>query len=165
MNFNTSTTRVNYQGKAFWIEDGFIEILSHFVCDAFETIGLDSFNVSLKDIYEDCDMNRKYPDNANILLNEYITNPMDAATLINVLEQAKSFKLAYGTEITTQQLNLLEAPKDVYFRNNWIVPIKTASLITTIIKIQQLLDGTFPAIVKSYHYQGFPGARPGEEII
>ena len=160
-----SAIRIGYQNKGFWIEDIFIEVLSHFICESYENIGLNNFNSNVIGVYESCDMNRKYATYPIIHFSE-ITNSTDAQTLINVFEQAKPLILAYGNEINTSQLNLLEATKtEVYFRHNWTKTIKTSSLVTTLSVMQELLNGTFPYENKSYHYQGFDGARSGEEII
>lgn len=160
-----STTGVEYQNKMFWMEDLFIEVISHFICQSYENIGLNNFNINLLGIYETCDSNRKYPTYPVIYFSA-ITNPNDAQTLINVFEQAKPIILNYGNEINAEQLNALEATKnEPVFRHIWEMPIKTASLVTTLSLMQQLLNGTFPYINQSYHYQGFDGARSGEIII
>jgi hypothetical protein len=160
-----ATTRIEYQNKGFWIEDLFIEVLSHFICQTYENSGVNTFNSSVLDVYESCDMNRKYATYPIVNFDE-ISNPNDQQTLIDVFEQTKLLILFYGTEISASQLNQLEDIKsDESFKNFWEMPIKTASLVTTLSLFQQLLNSTFPYTNKSYHYQGFSGARTQDEII
>jgi hypothetical protein len=160
-----NSTFTEYNGKGFYLEELFIEIVSHFICQSYENIGLNSFNLALIEVYEYCEMNRRTGSYTSLILDDII-NPTDAQTLISVLEQAKPLILAYGTELTTANLNQLEATKTAAsLRHVWILPIKTPSLVTTLSLIQQLLNGTFPYTNQSYHYQGFDDARPSEIII
>jgi hypothetical protein len=159
--------RIDYQGKAFWTEECFIELLSKYICQTFENIGLNTFNASLMNIYMDCDGNRSgvCVGYVNILFNENITNNTDKTTLINILNQTKTIVLSLGTTISVAQLNQFEDSKeDPVFANYWVYPVQTQSLASLLDLFIDLLNGTYPISNGSVHFSGFP-IIPGATII
>lgn len=150
---------IKYQNQGFWIQERFIEILSIYICQSFESIGLNTFNPNLIKIYNDCDTNRSGINMgmANILFDKYITNPNDKTILVNVLQQTKNLILSIGVEIRLSILNQFEDNKEIEeAKYNWTIPIQTQSLATTVDYCIALLNQSFPYINKCIHYKGFP---------
>lgn len=160
-------TIIKYKEKGFWINQAFLEILSQFVCEAFENIGLSTFSSNLKDIYEDCNSNRKGEKigMVNILFDDSIVSSIDKASINRVLEQSKTLILLNGDEIDIHKLNLIESQKnDDYFKNTWSIPIKTQSLISTVSIIQQMINGTWEPEMSSIYFEGFNNPDGVSEI-
>ena len=152
-------TRINYQGQGFWIPEAFIEILSQFICETFEGLGLNNFSAALQGIYDDCDGNRSGEKIGvvNISFDYYINNVTDKANLISVLQQTKTLIMSQGTQLSISTLNEFESNKtDDYFKNTWRYPINTQSLAATIDIIVQVLNGTWNSDTAGVYYTGFP---------
>lgn len=160
-------TKINYKGKGFWIGECFIELLSEYIAQTFETIGLNTFSTNLLQIYDDCDTNRSGESSGmvGILLDKYITSIEDQNILINVLQQTKTAITAFGNEITINQLNQFEDNKfDPYFAIYWSLPVKTESLIATLDLMISLLNQTYQSTNTNIRYTGYP-TIPGATII
>lgn len=160
-------TRIHYQGKAFWTEECFIELISKYICLTYETIGLNTFSPGLMDVYICCDGNRSgvCVGYVNILFNQYITNTTDKMAMINVLNQTKTLVLSLGTTISVTQLNQFEDSKeDPVFANYWVHPVQTQSLASLLDLFIDLLNGNYPISNGSIHFSGFP-IIPGATII
>ncbi len=161
-------THIKYQGKGFWISECYIELLSQYICEVFESIGLNTFNQDILSIYEDCDVNRKGVNYGmvNILLDEYITNSTDKANLISVLNQTKSHIQSIGSEISISQLNQFENNKTMdEFKSPWTFTVKTQSLIATLDLIIQILNGTYSENNTDIQYIGSPGGTTDSTFI
>ncbi len=158
-------TRIHYQGKAFWTEECFIELVSEYICQTFESIGLNNFNSNLISIYDGCDGNREgvFVGMVTIRL-KYITNNTDKSTLINVLNQTKALVQSLGTTISVAQLNQFEDSKTPGFGNYWVYPVQTQSLVSLLDLFIDLLNGTYPISNGSIQFTGFP-IIPGATII
>jgi hypothetical protein len=78
-------TRIYYQGKAFWTEECFIELLSYYICQTFENIGLNTFNTSLINIYDGCDGNREgvFLGMVTMRFDRHITRPAAQSVHMN----------------------------------------------------------------------------------
>ena len=153
------TIRIKYQGKGFWIPPSFIEVLSDYICQTFETIGVDTFSQNLQNIYRSCDANRlgESFDMVNILLDAYVTSTSDKTALIDVLSQTKSLILSIGTELSIELLSEFESRKSIdEYKSSWAFPIKTSSLAATIDIIIQMLNGTWESDSYDVYYAGFP---------
>ena len=152
-------TKINYKGKGFWIEECFIELLSDYIAQTFETIGLNTFSTRLLQIYDDCDSNRSGESSGmvGILLDKYIISVEDINILISVLQQTKTTIAAIGSEITINQLNQFEDNKsDSYFASYWSIPVKTQSLLSTLDLMISLLNQTYEKTSTNINYIGFP---------
>jgi hypothetical protein len=162
-----NTTYIHFNSHGFWIHQAFIEVLSDFICETFENIGIDTFSRGLQDIYEDCDLNRKGVSigMVTILFDKYITNTADKIALINLLNQTKTLISSKGSELSIATLEDFESRKaDDYFKCPWAFPIKTQSLTATIDMIIQLLNGTWNSDNYSIYYTGFPNPMNMPEI-
>ncbi|MBN2746086.1 MAG: hypothetical protein JXR34_05110 [Bacteroidales bacterium] len=149
---------IKYNSQRFWIKEYFIELLSQYICETFEEIGLSSFNTILTGIYDDCDMNRSGEacQSVNILLDD-IVNTSDKITMISVLQQSKIRVLSLGNELSVFTLNEFENNKtDDSFKHPWEIAVKTQSLAATIDFIIDLLNGTFQYHNRMIHYINFP---------
>lgn len=158
---------IEYNEKGFWIPESFIEVLSQYICETFENIGLSSFSENLTSIYDNCNANRigVRVGMVDISLNDYIVSQSDKTELINVLTQTKNLIISKGQEISISALNQFENNKiDDYFKSEWIYPIKTQSLIATVDIIIQMLNGTWLSNNYSVYYQGFPKPPNSPEI-
>jgi hypothetical protein len=161
------TIFIEYQEKGFWIDPFFIEVLSDYICQTFETIGVNTFSQKLQNLYVRCDLNRKGQSYGmvNILFDKYVTNPSDTTALIDVLTQTKSLILSIGTELSIELLTEFESRKTIdESKSSWVFPIKTSSLAATIDIIIQMLNGTWVSDNYSVHYTGFPNFRNMPEI-
>ncbi|MBN2746087.1 MAG: hypothetical protein JXR34_05115 [Bacteroidales bacterium] len=149
---------IKYNSQCFWINDHFIELLSQYICETFEDIGLSTFNSALSRIYFDCDFNRSGEaiQMVSIRLDNIITQN-DKNTLINIFLQTKTRILALGTELSISQLNAFENNKtDDLYKLPWDFPVKTQSLATTLDYIIDLLNGTFQYNNYGIQYINFP---------
>ena len=161
------TTRIIYQGKGFWIPPSFIEVLSDYICQTFETIGVNTFSQNLQNVYVSCDLNRKGESYGMVsfLLDAYVTTTSDKTALIDVLTQTKSLILSIGTELSIELLNDFESRKSLdEFKDPWFFPIKTSSLDATIDIINQMLNGTWESDNYDVYYAGFPNINNSPEI-
>ena len=160
-------TRVTYQNKGFWIPEGFVVVLSQYICNAFETIGLDKFSPDLIKIYHSCDGNRtgEHHYMVGLRFDNKVKSSEDARNLIDVLEKAKAIVLSKGTEISISELNQFESEKTVQEDiGEWTLPIKTKSLATTLTFMQQLIDGSWSSSNYAVYYEGFPNPSNCIEI-
>lgn len=158
---------IEFNNHGFWIPPAFIEILSEYICKAFENKGVNTFSQGLQEIYSDCNANRKGEKigMVNILFDEYITNDSDKKALINLLDNTKTIIQAKGNELSIEALNNIERNKtDDYFKAPWQFPIRTQSLVETINIIQQLLHGTWHLNNYGVYFTGFPNAMSQAEI-
>jgi hypothetical protein len=149
---------IKYNNQCFGIKDCFIELLSQYICETFEEIGLSNFNLVLTGIYDDCDINRSGValSSVSIILDDII-NTADKNTLISVLQQTKTRVLALGSELDISQLNEFENKKaNDSFKESWTYPVKTQSLTTTLGFMIDLLNGTFQYHNKIIHYINYP---------
>jgi hypothetical protein len=150
-------TTVNYNNQKFWIKESFLELLSHYICETFEEIGVSTFNPVLWDIYDSCDLNKVGAGIVPCLVLDDVISATDKNTLISVLQQAKSKILSLGTEISVNELNRLENKKELEScKQFWDTPVRTQSLATTIDYIIELLNGTFQYHNRMIHYINFP---------
>lgn len=148
---------IEYKEKGFWIPEAFIEILSEYICEAFEKNGLNSFSENLQKIYDDCDSNRRggMLNMVDITLDD-INNENDKDALIVVFEQTKALILSNGEELTIDALDQIESRKvDDEFKRSWRLPIKTQSLAATLDIMQQLLKETWAYSDYGVYYIGF----------
>jgi hypothetical protein len=162
-----SEALIQYKEKGFWIPEAFIEVLSQYICEAYEQIGLDEFPENLKEIYNECDSNRSGASigMVNILLDEYIVNESEKNLLFSVFEQTKILLQLKGTELSIADLNSFEDHKvDDYFKSEWHFPIKTQSLIATLNIMEQMLNETWESSNYGVYYSGFPNPAGREEI-
>lgn len=158
---------LQYKEKGFWIPESFIEVLSQFICEAFESIGLNSFSDNLQRLYRSCDYNRNGSSlgMVNIPLNRSIINADDRDIFLGVLNHTKTILLYKGNELTISYLNEFERSKiDEYFQIEWNFPIKTQSLIATIEIIEQMLNGTWQSSNYGVYYEGFNNSLNMPEI-
>ncbi|MGY0041042.1 hypothetical protein [Pedobacter sp. NJ-S-72] len=158
---------IKYEGKGFWIPESFIEVLSDFICNTYENLGLNTFSQSLQKIYYECYYNRNGENIGvvNILLDNHISNQTDKNSLINIFEQTKILILSKGIELSIADLNAFENRKaDDYFKSEWRYPIKTQSLVKTIDIMIQLLNGTWQSSNYGVYFVGFPKPDGMEEI-
>jgi hypothetical protein len=153
------TTLIKYQNKGIWLNEAFIEVLSQYLCETFETIGINEFSQNLSKLYYSLDGNRagEYYGMVNILLDQYVLTAADKDFLINVITQTKILIASKGIELSISTLNTFENTKaNSYFKNTWLYPIKIQSLIATLEIVEQLLDGSFPYAIRRLQYIGFP---------
>lgn len=135
--------KIEYKEKGFWIHYFNIELLSQYICETMESIGLNTFNQNLNGIYFSCDLNRTGENYGmvGIPLDRYITNTSDKATMINILNQTKTSILALGDELSIAMLTAFENNKtDDYNKDEWGWPVKTKSLTNLIDLIIMLLN-------------------------
>ena len=162
-----NTTYIKFNSHGFWIHQAFIEVLSEYICQIFENIGVNTFSQNLQEIYSICDSNRNGENigMVGIPFNRTITNNDDKITIINVLNQTRTLILSKGTELSVATLEDFESRKtDDYFKVSWAFPIKTQSLIATIDIIIQMLNGTWISDNYSVYYTGFPNPTNMPEI-
>ncbi len=155
-------TYIDYKNKGFWIRSSFIEVLSEYICKAFEEIGLDTFNENLLRIYDNCDANRKGVFSygaVGILLDRTIVTDEDKALLFDVFSRTKYILKEKTPELTTSELDLWEQRKTAHYGevHTWRHPIKIQSLIKTIEYFEQLIRETYPYANHNINYIGFPG--------
>ncbi len=152
-------TKIEYKGKkGFWIAEAFIEILSHYICKAFEQKDISAMPEGLKEIYEDCIDNRSGASIGivNISLDRYITNDEDALLLVEVLEDTKKIILAEGDEVSVKELNKIEDAKvDESFKIYWNTPVKTSSFVGTLDIMQKMLKGEWESTNHGVWFKGF----------
>ncbi|HZY37671.1 MAG TPA: hypothetical protein VFE53_13530 [Mucilaginibacter sp.] len=161
-----NTTHISYKDKGFWIPESFIEVLSQYVCETFESIGLDNFSSALLEIYDDCHFNRN-GSNVEMVNNglDNINDLADKVTFIDVLEKTKKFILSNGFELSVSTLNEFESKKLARsFMSNWTLPIKTQSLVATIDIIEKMLNETWESSNYGVYYAGFPKPDSAIEI-
>ncbi|WP_419698165.1 hypothetical protein [Mucilaginibacter sp. NFX135] len=158
---------INYRGKGFWISESFIEVLSQYICETFENIGVNRLSQNLQKLYGQCDANRSgaYANMVDIFLDSLVDNEADKYIFIDVLWQTKSLLASKGSELSIPTLNEFERNKiDDSFINKWGFPIKISSLTTTIDIIIQMLNGIWDSDNYSVYYSGFPNPIGRPEI-
>lgn len=160
-----NTAYITFKSKGFWIPECFIEVLSDYICETFESIGINTFSKNVENVYMSCKFNREGSliGMVNISLDRNITNDEDKATLINVLNQTKTLIASKGPKLDIETLDAFESRKvDDYFKSSWAFPIKTQSLTATIDIIIQMLKGMWDLDNYSVYYTGFP--NPGNML-
>jgi hypothetical protein len=160
-------TSIEFNNTGFWIPPSFVEVLSDYLCQTFENIGVNIFSQNLQKIYITCDLNRKGESigMVSLPLDRYITNADDKATLINIFNQTRILINSVGEELGITALEDFENRKsDDYFKEPWAFPIKTVSLTATLDIIIQLLNGTWTFNSYSVYYTGFPNPMNMPEI-
>ncbi len=153
-----SDAKIEYNNQCFWIDEHFIELLSQYICETFEDIGLSTFNSVLSNIYFNCDFNKSGEAMQMVDIDlDKINTQTDNSILISVFQQTKTRILALGTELSISQLNAFENNKtnDLY-KLPWDFPVKTQSLATTLDYIIDLLNGTFQYNNYGIQYINFP---------
>ena len=158
---------IEYKSKDLWIPDQFIEVLSDYVCRAFENAGISNFSPDLQGLYYECDSNRlgESIGMVNINFDRFITSENDKNKLISLLGQTQTLILQEGNELSILKLNSFESRKPVEeFRGFWQYPIKTQSLTTTIGYLVDLLNGTWQNNNTCLYYTGFPNPPGVTEI-
>ncbi|OCX54251.1 hypothetical protein BEL04_08315 [Mucilaginibacter sp. PPCGB 2223] len=160
-------SKIKFNSLGFWIHQAFIEVLSEYICETFESIGVNTFSAGLQKIYGYCDFNRQGANvgMSNILFDNGITSVEDKTAMIDVLNQTKTLIASKGPELSIATLEAFESRKtDDYFKIPWSFPIKTQSLIATIDIIIQVLNGTWAYDDYSVRYTGFPNPTKMPEI-
>jgi hypothetical protein len=68
-----------------------MEVVSHYICEGFESIGVNTFSANLKSIYESCDANRggSCIGMVRLPLDEDIISKEDKNNFLHVLDQAE----------------------------------------------------------------------------
>jgi len=158
---------IEYRGKNFLIPDSFIELLSQFICEAMERIGIHSFPYNLQQLYEDCDYNRlgQSIGIVDISLDEFVVSELDKTIFIHVLDQTKTLLALMGDELSLAWLNDFESHKsNDALKSPWFIPVKIHSIVNTIDIIQQILNGTWEHENYYLTYAGYPEPT-GTEII
>src|SRR4051812_22834202 len=97
-----ASTKIRYNSKGFWIPEEFIELLSEYICQAFESIGINTFSENLKEIYETCSSNRHggRVGMVNISMDGYINGNSEKLEFLQVLNQTKVLLSSLGTELS-----------------------------------------------------------------
>lgn len=149
---------IQRQGKGFWINPNFIQLISQYICQVFESNGLNTYSTEMQEMYIDFDLNRtgECLSFVNILFDD-ITNATDKSTMITVLNQTKTLIQSLGTEISISQLNQFENAKtDPSFKlMNWSIPIQTSSLVNLLNLFIDLLNGTYPNVMGNVNFVGY----------
>jgi len=153
-----SDAKIEYNNQCFWIDEHFIELLSQYICETFEDIGLSTFNSVLSNIYFNCDFNKSGEAMQMVDIDlDKINTQTDNSILISVFQQTKTRILALGTELSISQLNAFENNKtNALYKLPWDFPVKTQSLATTLDYIIDLLNGTFQYNNYGIQYINFP---------
>ena len=162
-------TLIKRQGKGFWINPYFISLISHYICQVFESNGLNNYSPKMQEVYMDFDLNRtgESLDFVNILFDEIIDNS-DKATMISVLDQTKTLIQSLGSEISVLQLNQFEDNKIVpeYKYSSWTNPVQTTSLVNLLNLFIDLLNGTYQHIFGNVTFMGYQNfSNPNEKVI
>ncbi|NOW94494.1 hypothetical protein [Mucilaginibacter sp. SG564] len=160
-------TNISYRDKGFWISESFIEVLSQYICESFEKIGISNISSNLQKTYTQCNANRSgaYRGMVDVFLDDYVDGSQDKIAFIAVLEKTKPILKAKGPELSIMTLNEFESNKiDPAFINKWAFSVKTSSLISTIDIIIQMLNGTWTSDNYSVYYSGFPNPNGSMEI-
>ncbi|MDO3641331.1 hypothetical protein [Mucilaginibacter sp. L3T2-6] len=160
-------TYIKFNSHGFWIHQAFVEVLSDYICQTFEDLGVDTFSENLKKIYRICDSNRLGENigMVGIPFDRTITNNADKVIMLDILNQTKTLIASKGAELSLAMLEAFESRKtDDYFRVPWNFPIKTQSLIATIDIIIKVLNGTWTSDNYSVYFVGFPNISQQEEI-
>ena len=155
--------------KSFWINPNFIQLISQYICQVFESNGLNTYSPEIQEMYIDFDLNRtgECLSFVNILFDD-ITNDTDKATMITILNQTKVLIQSLGIEISVAQLNQFENAKtDPSFKlMNWIVPVQTNSLVNLLNLFIDLLNGTYPNVLGNVNFVGYQAiSNPNEQVI
>lgn len=160
---------IQRQGKGFWINPIFIELVSQYICETMEGNGINTYTPEMQEMYIDFDTNRtgQCLGFVNILFDD-ITNNTDKTTMVTVLNQTKILIQSLGTEISISQLNQFEDNKiDPYFKlMNWTIPVQTSSLVNLLNLFIDLLNGTYPHVMGNVNfvdYQTIP--NPNVQVI
>lgn len=161
------TINVIYQGIGFWIRPSYIEVLSEYVCETFESIGVSTFSQGLQNIYIECDSNRKGENigMVDILFDLFITSSNDKTSLMNLFEQTKTLIFSKGSQLSIEILDEFEKRKTVdEDKIHWAFPIQTSSLAATVNIMIQVLNGTWASNNYEVYYIGFPNIVSRPEI-
>jgi hypothetical protein len=130
----STVTGINYIDKnVLWIREQFVESLSNYVCQVFESQGLDGKPEWYIEIYEEFDVVRKglRPGYVGFVWEDDLQNDSSReAEIIAILEEAKTMIAAKGKEISTHELNELEQNREIVeYRQNWPLPVQTKDYI------------------------------------
>jgi hypothetical protein len=159
---------IKYQSKSFWISPDFIERVSEYICQVYETNGLNTYSEGLKGIYYCCDGNRTGESIGfvNILFNE-ITSNTDKTAMITLLNQTKVLIQSLGTVISVVQLNQFEnAKSDPVYMTEWSIPIQTSSFVNLLNLFIDLLNGTYPNSFGNVNFIGYQSIpNPNVQVI
>jgi hypothetical protein len=160
---------IERQGKGFWINPYFISLISQYICQVFESNGLNNYSPKMQEMYIDFDLNRtgESLDFVSILFDE-IANNSDKATMISVLNQTKTLIQSLGSEISVLQLNQFEDNKIVpaYKYISWTNPVQTTSLVNLLNLFIDLLNGTYQYIFGNVTFVGYQNcSNPNEQVI
>lgn len=109
-----SLTQIDYDNKrsGFWIHEGHMEKISHYIARAFEELGLENKEEWYIELYEDFDMAGKAIKRSWLVFSfeDYLGfDPAKEQALIQVLEKTKQNIQAKGEEISKHELNEIEA--------------------------------------------------------
>jgi hypothetical protein len=160
-------TTIEYNSQVFWIPPYFIEVLSDYICQVFESVGLANLPPNIQKGYIYCVLNRNGEaiGMVDIPLDGFLKNDTDKAVFIDLLNQTKALIRSKGPELSIETLDAFESRKTSdYFKSPWAFPIQTQSLIATIDIIIQMINGTWTSNNYSVHYAGFPNPRHFPEI-
>lgn len=160
---------IKRKDKSFWINPNFIQLVSQYICQIFETNGLHLYSSDMQEMYIDFDSNRtgECLSFVNILFDD-IKNDTDKITMIEIFNQTKILIQSLGSEISVSQLNQFEnAKKDQSFKlMNWVIPVKSSSLINLLNLFIDLLEGTYPKTLGNVNFDGYQAiANPNVQVI
>jgi hypothetical protein len=129
-----STTYINYEeNKGFWIIEVKFEIVSAFIVNAFEQIGLKEKPEWYLEIFENFEeiMKGHRQRVMYVLFDDYLAfNPKREYEIIEVFELAKKLIQKEGEKIPLEKLNKIQEVKDwPQTRVEWISPLYTDDLI------------------------------------
>ena len=160
---------IKRHGKGFWINPIFIELVSQYVCQVYESNELNTYSTDLQELYIDFDSNRtgECMGFVTILFDE-ITSNSDKATMITILNQTKTLIQSLGSEITVVQLNQFENSKsDPSFKlMNWTIPVQTTSLTNLLDLFIDLLNGVYPNVMGNVNFVGYQTIpNPNVQVI
>jgi hypothetical protein len=164
-----SEVLIKRKDKSFWINPNFIQLVSQYVCQVFETNGLHEYSQEIQDVYIDFDLNRtgECLSFVSIVFDD-ITNDTDKATIIEIFNQTKTLIQSLGNEISVASLNKFEnAKKDPSFKlMNWSIPVRTTSLVNLLNLFIDLLNDTYPNVLGNVNFLGYQlVSNPNVEII
>ncbi|MES2619050.1 MAG: hypothetical protein V4613_14330 [Bacteroidota bacterium] len=142
--------------KRVWISPWFVEVLCYYIYETMEANGINNYNSTLQDFYEDIDWNAHGKiglgiDGVGIYFEvALLVNETDKNTVIEIFNQTKINIAAIGDEISVTQLEQHESEKFYDWQIvPWALPIKTSSLINLLDIMILLLDDD-----KEFHLQG-----------
>jgi hypothetical protein len=140
-------TRIKYKNdKGFWIPEACMEIVSNYICEAFEQRGLDNRPEWYMDLYDDFEVARKgvLIGMLVILFESTIPDAVGEQEFVSVLNDAKEILSKAGKEISTEKLNEFEDKKpDKYFSRKWSKPMQVKDLVKVLDILTQMMNGVW----------------------